>query len=113
MASTFFIDQFSSFYDAHWEIAELSFDDPIYLGMTVMWLCVVAWICHDIIRRKKHIPSTLLVLTMVVAAFMVFEYLETDGSLNVVISFQFLEVVFWGIAYLIARYKVDVGWFCE
>lgn len=113
VASTFFIDQFSSFYDAHWEIAELSFDDPTYLGMTIMWLCIVIWVCFDIIKRKKHIPSLLLTFTLVTAAFMIFELLKNEGSASIFISFQLLEVVFWGIAFYVAKYKVERDWFCQ
>ena len=113
VGSTFFIDQLSSFYDAHWNIAEFSFGDPIYLGMTVMWVCIVIWICHDIIRRKKHILSTIKVITIIVSAFMAFEFIENDVNLITLISFQFLEVVFWCIAFLIAKFIVEDEWFCE
>lgn len=111
IASTFFIDQLSSFHDAHWEIAELSFDDPIYLGMSIMWFCIVVWLCVDTLRRKKHIPNTVLTLTILVSLFMTLEVFESEGEFNTLISFQALEVAIWAAVYAIAKYKVEAEWF--
>lgn len=112
IVTTFFIDQLSSLYDAHWQIAELSFNDPIYLTMTIIWLSVIIWICRDIINKKKHIPSTILILFLVVSFFMVYQYIESNEGVNT-ISFQVLEVILWGLAYIIAKYKVGDSWFCN
>lgn len=112
IASTFFIDQLSSLYDVHWQIAELSFSDPIYLTMTIIWLSVIIWICRDIINKKKHIPSTILTVFLVVSLFMVYQYVESNERVNT-INFQLLEVILWGIAYIIAKCKVGDSWFCD
>jgi len=110
---TFFIDQFSWHYDTHWEVTGQALNDPVYLGLTIMWLCIVIWICHEIVKRKKHIPGTLLIVAVIVSAFMLIEYIVNENSIGVIVSFQFLEVGFWGMSYFIAKYQVKDKWFFE
>jgi len=111
--STFFIDQLSSMYDSHWAVAELSFDDPIYLVMTFFWFAVICLICWHTIERKKHIPATIKIIFIIVLIFFIFGLSETDFDLSIFVSFQFLELLLWFSAYLLSANKICSEWFIE
>lgn len=110
---TVLVDHLSSFYDAHWEIAELSFDDPIYLGLSVLWAAVVIWLSIDIFKRKKHIPNTLKILCIIVIFFFILEFMEADLISASIISFQFLEIIMWLVAYVLSVSSIGKSWFVE
>jgi len=111
IVSTFVVDQLSSFYDEHWEIAEFTFDDPTYLGMSTLWLAVVLWISFDTLKGKKHIPTTLKIITAIFAVFFIFELIVNDITLSLLLSFQALEIALWITAFILSiNYKT---WFVE
>ena len=111
--STVVVDQLSSFYDAQWEIAEFSFDDPFYLGFSMFWAAIVIWLSIHIIKRKKHIPNTLLILTIIVGLFFVFDFMDSEYNSVSLISFQFLEIIMWLLAYVISINSSGKEWFVE
>ena len=111
--STFIVDQLSSMFDSHWAMAELTFDDPIYLGLTVLWFAVICFVSWHIIERKKHIPSTIKIIFIIVLIFFIFGVFEANFDLSIFISFQFLELLLWLTAYLLSNHKLTSEWFIE
>jgi len=111
--STFIVDQLSSMFDSHWAMAELTFDDPIYLGLTFLWFAVISFVCWHIIERKKHIPSTIKIIFIIVLIFFIFGVFEADFDLSIFVSFQFLELLLWLTAYLLSNNKLTSEWFIE
>ena len=111
--STFIVDQLSSMFDSHWAMAELTFDDPIYLGLTALWFAVICFVSCHIIERKKHIPSTIKIIFIIVLIFFIFGVFEANFDLSIFISFQFLELLLWLTAYLLSNHKLTSEWFIE
>jgi len=111
VAFTFVADQLSSFHDEHWEIAEFSFSDPIYLGISVLWLSIIAWIIHDIIKKKPGVRQTVIGISVVCAIFLAIDtFME---STFVLISFQSLELLVWVSLVFLCRSKTSENWYAK
>jgi len=111
--STVVVDQLSSFYDAHWEIAEFSIDDPFYLGYSILWAAIVTWLSVHIVKSKKHIPNTLLILSLIIGLFFLFDYMDSEYKTVSLVSFQFLEAIMWLFAYILSQSNCGKEWFVK
>lgn len=111
--SSFIADQLSSFMDAHWQIAEFSFEDPWHIGMTIFWGSMILLILFCIKRKKPYTPKMFLYLGIACLAFLIFEVLDTELPASVVFfSYQATECFIWFICYaLCCRNKTVKAWF--
>ena len=104
-------DQLSSFFDAHWAIAEFSFSDPMYLGMTVLWSGIIIWLSYDLMVRKRNISKDILWVSMISIFFLASEIPSEKLDLSVLISFQGLELVFFALAFGLLKTRSAKAYF--
>jgi hypothetical protein len=99
----------SSLYDPHWQVAEFSLSDPIYLALSLLWLGVIIWIIYDIIKKNPSVPKTITWISAVCLILILMEYIEY--STIVLVSFQSLELIIWALLILICRTESSKKWY--
>lgn len=108
--STFIIEEIAFLYIFEWNIYEVYIDDPIYIFVTLLWFGIVIWISTDIVRRKKHIPSTIKILFIITLLFYGFDITEYDYTFFEIMLLS-LSPLLWLTAWIVSKNNICSEWF--
>jgi len=109
---TFIVEEIAYLYRFEWNATEVYIDDPVYFGITLLWLGIILWVSTDIIRRKKHIPNTIQILFIITLLFYIFDITEYNYTLYELIIYSFGPFL-WLTAYVVSKNKVCSEWFVK
>lgn len=92
------------------EFEEISYSDPLTLGINVVWTFVIAWIIWDLFKGK-NIKLTLVLVGAIMFASLVWDYaIFGFGAAQV---FYIVELLMFIFAYFLVSSKTSKKWYSE
>ncbi|BBM03778.1 hypothetical protein [Microbulbifer sp. GL-2] len=86
----------------------LELNDPIFIGFNLVWLAIVIWISHDLLKARSNPQYTFLMLAIVVMFMTV-----ADPVSKMVFYTGLLESVCYLVCFIILRAKSLDLWFLK
>lgn len=92
------------------EHEELSFYNPIIIGVNALWALIVAWILWDLFHGKD-IKWTLILVAFVMVIFLIWDLI--DFGFSPAQGFYALELFMFVVAYIFVRSPESKSWYAQ
>lgn len=87
---------------------ELSFNDPWILGANFIWALVIAWIIWDLLKGRKGVPLTLILVGIIMLAALIWDF--SEFGFNIAQVFYAIEIVLFAVAYYFITTPPSQAW---
>jgi uncharacterized membrane protein (UPF0182 family) len=92
------------------EYKDISFSDPLTLGINVIWTLIVAWIIWDLIRGKS-IKLTLILVGLIMLVSLVWDLMQY--GVGVAQIFYAFELLMFVAAYVFIASEESKAWYAK
>ncbi|MDH3493917.1 MAG: hypothetical protein OEM82_10230 [Acidobacteriota bacterium] len=91
------------------EATGFGYSDSWSLGASILWVAIIMWLIWDVVKNRKDIRVTLVIVSIIMFAATALDVLAADFGLAQ--TFDAFEFVLWLVAFVFLNLASSKEWF--